>query len=103
MTSVDNEADAYLQRKSTGGRRVIEESQNMSVQFFRGKKKKKKASLLQLRYGYKQVKYSCERGDERGQTNGALLPCQHFEIPGFTPIQFCSGPNCKDKRTVDYV
>lgn len=43
MTSVDNEADAYLQRKSTGGRRVIEESQNMSVQFFRGKKKKEES------------------------------------------------------------
>lgn len=55
----------------------------MPIQFFR----EKKASLLQIKIWLQAGKtFSCERGEERGQTNGALLPCQHFEIPGFTPI-----------------
>lgn len=50
-------------------------------------RREKKASLLQIKIWLQAGKtFSCERGEERGQTNGALLPCQHFEIPGFTPI-----------------
>lgn len=41
--------------------------------------------------------FSCEPGEERGQTNGALLPRRRFEIPGFTPSRACSGPNFEEK------
>lgn len=98
VMSVHNEADAYLQRKRQEGRRVIQELQNMPFQFFREKKSLPVVIKIWLQAG---KTFSCEGGEERGQTNGALLPCQCFEIPGFTQTQFCSGPNCEDNRTVD--
>lgn len=63
--------------------------------------REKKASQLQSRYGYKQVKHSAASQGRREGKQTALCYLGSTLKSRIYPLPVCCGPNFEDKRTVD--
>lgn len=81
--------------RGTGGEEGNSATSEHANPVLRGKKSLPAAIKIWLQAG---KTFSCEPGEERGQTNGALLPRQHFEIPGFTPYRFAVDQTLKTRE-----